>query len=306
MRLAGANSNERPDAIVVGAGIVGAACARELANEGLRVLVVDRDIVGGGATSAGMGQIVVMDDSDAEFAITKFSQQLWDELADELPAAVERDPCGTVWVAADDEEMEIVARKERFYVERGMRAEVLDSETLYRHEPSLRPGFRGGLRVPGDTVIYSPSATNWLMNQARAAGATLELGGTVTAVDENGLQLNDGSRLDADLIVNAAGTGALGLMATPLPGLTVRPRKGHLVITERPPRVLPPSGSGARLLEERALSDQLVRRVQRTAAQDRADPAGFVATVRSRHAGSRTRHPPPHDRASDRIHAGPG
>ena len=56
------------DVVVVGAGIVGAACADELAHRGLQVAVVDRDIVGSGATAAGMGHIVVMDDSDAQFA----------------------------------------------------------------------------------------------------------------------------------------------------------------------------------------------------------------------------------------------
>ena len=50
------------DAIIVGAGIVGAACADELARRGLRVGVIDRDVIGSGATAAGMGHIVVMDD----------------------------------------------------------------------------------------------------------------------------------------------------------------------------------------------------------------------------------------------------
>ena len=68
------------DVVVVGAGIVGAACAFELAKEGLRVSVVDGGFIGGGATAAGMGHIVVMDDSEAQFALTRYSQMLWDDL----------------------------------------------------------------------------------------------------------------------------------------------------------------------------------------------------------------------------------
>ena len=45
------------DVAIIGAGIVGAACAWACANEGLRVAVIEADIVGGGATGAGMGQI---------------------------------------------------------------------------------------------------------------------------------------------------------------------------------------------------------------------------------------------------------
>ena len=59
----------RSDAIVVGAGIVGAACAVALARDGLRVLVVDADAAALGTTAAGMGHLVVMDDSPEQLAL---------------------------------------------------------------------------------------------------------------------------------------------------------------------------------------------------------------------------------------------
>ena len=89
------------DVVIVGAGIVGAACADEFARRGLRVAVVDRDTVGSGATAAGMGHIVVMDDSEAQFALTRYSQHLWQQLRQELPDDVEYEQCGTIWVATD-------------------------------------------------------------------------------------------------------------------------------------------------------------------------------------------------------------
>jgi glycine/D-amino acid oxidase-like deaminating enzyme len=58
------------DIVIVGAGIVGAACAAECARAGFKVLVLDRGPVGGGTTGAGMGHIVVMSDSEAQFALT--------------------------------------------------------------------------------------------------------------------------------------------------------------------------------------------------------------------------------------------
>ncbi|MGN6625236.1 MAG: FAD-dependent oxidoreductase, partial [Tepidisphaeraceae bacterium] len=89
--------------IVVGAGIVGASVAEALALDGHHVTVIDRGPIGGGATAAGMGHVVVMDDSEAQIALTAYSQKLWDERADTLPKAGERLVCGTLWVAADDE-----------------------------------------------------------------------------------------------------------------------------------------------------------------------------------------------------------
>ena len=100
------------DVVIVGAGIVGAACAAECVRQGLRTAIVDRGEVGGGATAAGMGHIVVMDDSEAQFALTRFSQQLWQELRSDLPADVEYESCGTIWVAADEEET-VIAVAER-------------------------------------------------------------------------------------------------------------------------------------------------------------------------------------------------
>ena len=58
-----------------------------------------------------MGHIVVMDDSEAQFALTRYSQQLWQDLRSELPDDVEYEQCGTIWVAADEEEMAEVQRK---------------------------------------------------------------------------------------------------------------------------------------------------------------------------------------------------
>jgi glycine/D-amino acid oxidase-like deaminating enzyme len=155
------------DVIVIGAGIVGSACAAECAREGLGVAIVEAGIIGGGATAAGMGHLVVMDDSEAQFALTRYSQQLWDEIGDELPREVEHDSCGTIWIAVDDEEMAEVTRKANFYSERGVTVEILDAQSVAEAEPNLRPGLVGGLRVPGDSVIYPPCAAQFLCIRRR-------------------------------------------------------------------------------------------------------------------------------------------
>jgi len=144
------------DVAVVGAGIVGAACARALARDGLRVLVIDARPAGSGATAAGMGHLVVMDDSEPQFALNRYSQQLWAELRPELPREVEYESCGTLWVAADDEELVEVHRKQAFFAARNVDAQALSPRELAQAEPNLRPGLAGGLRVPGDAVIYPP------------------------------------------------------------------------------------------------------------------------------------------------------
>ncbi len=220
--------------VIVGAGIVGAACADEFARRGQRVAVVGADVVGSGATAAGMGHIVVMDDSDAQFALTRYSQQLWQELRPQLPDDVEYEQCGTIWVAADEEEMIEVHRKRAYYGARGVPTEVLDAKTLQSLEPNLRSGMAGGLLVPEDGVLYPPCAARFLMERAQAGGAKLRLGVPAAQIGQGRVRLKDGTEISAEIIVNAAGASAADLT----PGLDIKKRKGHLVITDRYPGFL--------------------------------------------------------------------
>lgn len=222
------------DVLIVGAGIVGAACADEFARRGLRVTLFDRDFVGGGATAAGMGHIVVMDDSDAQFALTRYSQRLWQELRPELPDDVEYEQCGTVWVAADGEEMDEVYRKRDYYTGRGVPTEVLDPQHLKQLEPNLRDGIVGGLLVPEDGVLYPPCAARFLIERAVKNGAKVKLGALVVGIGDGRVRLQDGAELKSEVIVNAAGDGSPELMT----GIEIKKRKGHLVITDRYPGFL--------------------------------------------------------------------
>jgi glycine/D-amino acid oxidase-like deaminating enzyme len=220
----------RLDTVVVGAGIVGAACAYYLSRHGQRVTVFDASFAGGGTTAAGMGHIVVMDDSEAQFALTAWSQRLLDDLAPSLPAAVEFERCGTLWVAEDEAQFEAARAKQGFYEERGTAAELLDGRKLAAAEPMLRAGLPGALRVPGDGVVYPPALTRWLLERAVRHGTTLRLGEAVIAIHPGSVETAAG-RVEAAQVVNAAGAGAARLTA----GLPVTPRKGHLVITDRVP-----------------------------------------------------------------------
>ena len=224
-------SVETYDVAIVGAGIVGAACALECAQHKMRVAVLDSDAIGAGATAAGMGHIVVMDDSDAQFSLTRYSQQLWQKLLPELPDDVEYTRCGTIWVAADDEEMAEVHRKATYYGRRGVTVQILSAEELEKLEPNLFKGLAGGLLVPEDGVLYPPCAARFLIERARARGVTVQLGVPVSKIGNGRVRRVDGTEISAGIVVNAAGAWAPELTH----GISVKKRKGHLVITDRYP-----------------------------------------------------------------------
>ena len=217
------------DVVIAGGGIVGCACALACSRRGLQVALVERDVLGSGATASGMGHIVVMDDSDAQFALTQASQQLWRQFA--LPDVVEYRQTGTLWIAADGEEMEGAETKYRWYCDRGVAAELLTAQQVQEREPNLRPGLAGGLLIPEDGVVYSPNAAVEFARLAVQLGARIFLGKSAKSMGQHRLQLDDGTELSAQWLVNALGADAPAVST----GLPIRKRKGHLVITDRYP-----------------------------------------------------------------------
>jgi glycine/D-amino acid oxidase-like deaminating enzyme len=220
------------DVLIVGAGIVGCAVARECAVAGMHAGIVEGAIPGGGATAAGMGHVVVMDDSPEQLALTGYSRSLWQKEKQTLPAAVEYETRGTVWVAADDEEMLGVESKYEAYRRAGVESIVLTPDQLSVAEPNLRHGLAGGLLVPGDGVIYPPAAAGYYLSEARRMGAELILSRAVKAAD-GVVQFEDGTAVAAQRIVLA-----VGAECDLLPALPIEKKKGHLLITDRYPGFL--------------------------------------------------------------------
>jgi glycine/D-amino acid oxidase-like deaminating enzyme len=227
------SSSAAPAVIVVGAGIVGAACAEALAEGGCRVTVFEGGLAGSGATAASMGHVTVMDDSEAQFALSAHSRRLWTERAASLPAECENSPFGTLWVAADEGEMARVTDKAQRYAARGEAVEVLDAKALGEAEPQLRPGLAGALRVAADRVVYPPAATRCFLERARSLGASVRERTAVEGVTPRRVRAG-GVWSEADIVVVAAAAASPQLV----PALPIEPRRGHLVITDRYPGFL--------------------------------------------------------------------
>lgn len=225
-------------AIVIGAGIVGAACADALTRAGVDVVVVDRQPVGSGTTSRGEGNILVSDKGPGpELTLAQLSRRLWLDLGDALGReTIELEEKGGLVVATSAAGAASLAAFAREQREAGVTAlEVDDPRDL---EPHLAPGITAAVHYPGDLQVQPVLAAARLLQVARERGATFLPGTEVAAAvtdarsELSGIRTSHGDVLKADAVVNAAGTwgGVVSeRLGAPVP---VLPRRGFVLVTE--------------------------------------------------------------------------
>ncbi|WP_433479399.1 NAD(P)/FAD-dependent oxidoreductase [Spirillospora sp. CA-142024] len=231
--------------VVLGAGIVGAACARELALAGCAVTVVDRGGPAAGTTAHGEGNVLVSDKGPGpELELAKLSRELWPAILDGDPntAGVEWDAKGGIVVAttpAGAGALEEFADGQR---KAGVAAEDLDAAALAAAEPHLTRAFTKAVHYPEDAQVQPAGAATALLAAAVRAGAVVRTGCEVLSAISSGGRITgartSGGTIGGDAFVNAAGPWS-GQVARRLGvRLGVRPRRGEVLVTApMPPTV---------------------------------------------------------------------
>ncbi len=202
-----------PDVIVVGAGIIGCAVARELARRGISVRVFESRTIGSGATQASAGVLapyIEAGEGGPLFDLAARSLDMYDEfvrdVARDSGIAIEYSRCGTLEVAVDDE---TATRFKQHAEGSGGRIQWLDADATAREAPALAPA-RGALFVPTHGYVDAPVLTEALAWAAMRHDAKLETGQRVEALvlddDRVTVRTSDGTTWAAGTVVIAAGS----------------------------------------------------------------------------------------------------
>jgi D-hydroxyproline dehydrogenase subunit beta len=228
-----------PDIVVIGAGIVGAACARWLARAGARVELYDRSFPASGSSGACEGNVLAWDkELRRELPLAQRSAELWAGLADELPDDLEYERKGSIVVAETAQEM-VAARERAAVLERhGVPSRLLDADELRAEEPHSAPDLPGGVLYPGDAQLEPRLATVALVAAAQRAGARVVTGTAVEAIERDGsgratAVRTTGGRVATGAVVVAAGVWTPAVLASARLHVPVTPRKGHVVVLQR-------------------------------------------------------------------------
>lgn len=232
--------------VVVGSGIIGAACARVLCAKGFSVTIVERSASLGATSASGEGNLLVSDKAPGpELALAQYSQALWPgvvaALVDELDRAfpsLEFEPKGGLVVAMGDREAMALAAFAQHQRDHGVNAESLSASDARLLEPDLTEHLASAVFYPDDAQVQPVIAGEAFLASARARGAKVVLGAEVTGplLDDGGALagvLTTKGAIAADRVVVAAGPWS-GEVARLLGGwLPVEPRRGFILVTSR-------------------------------------------------------------------------
>jgi glycine oxidase len=237
------------DVAVVGGGAIGLSIAWRASTRGLRVLVLERDRVGGGTSHVAAGMLApIAEARPAEEPLLELglrSARAYPEFVRELTRAADQDVgysrCGTLLVARDEDEARVLERELELRLRYGLAVERLRPSAARRLEPALTPALRLALDVPDDHAVDPRRLTAGLAAAIRSAGGEIREGTAVRGLEHtagrvSGVTLADGSSVAAQAVVIAAGAWA-GELTTPSE-IPSRPVKGQIM------RLHDPSGPG--------------------------------------------------------------
>ncbi|MEO6044119.1 MAG: glycine oxidase ThiO [Tepidiformaceae bacterium] len=237
--------NGHSDLVVIGGGMVGLSVAYEAASRGLKVAVVERDRVAGGAGHAAAGMLAPASEAEAcDQALTDFALDSCGRYP-EFVARLERDSglgCGyrkegSLLVALNRDHAEEFDRLAAFQRRFGLHVELLSAAEVLDREPAVSSKAVGGLFAPDDRQVDPRRLQRALVAGIRRVGGTIVQHARVTSVDTAGdrvtgvtfMRAGEQHAFAAGSIVLAAGAWIAGLPVAAARSLPMRPIKGQIL-----------------------------------------------------------------------------
>lgn len=228
------------DVAVIGAGVVGAAIARDLAGTSSSVVMIDsRDDVGEGTTKANTAILHTGYDAKPGTLESRLVARGYEMLTEYCEAAnIGLRRTGAILVAWDQEQAESLPGLQAKAVQNGYHeTTAISAAEVYAQLPNLGPGVAAGLTVPGEAIIDAWSVPLALATEAVERGATLLREHRVTGIEPGKTATTirtDRGEVTARWVVNAAGLGADAIDAMlGYDRIEVHPRKGELLVYDK-------------------------------------------------------------------------
>ncbi len=234
------------DAIVIGAGSIGAPAAFSLAQAGVRTLVIDRfPSVGQGSNKTAIGGIRATHSDPAKIRLCLRSIEIFDTWKELYGDEIEWYRGGYSFVAYREEEERTLKALLEIQHSFGLNIDWLDREALLEAIPALNPeGLIGGTLSPEDGNASPLLAIHAFYSHAQRLGAEFRFGEEVTGILVAGGRVRgvrtDKAEYGADVVINAAGPWARQVAQLAGLDVPVMPDSHEAAITEAVARFLDP------------------------------------------------------------------
>ena len=229
------------DAIVVGAGAIGAAAAFHLARSGLSVCIIDAHGVASGATGAAEGIVgsVAKRKAGPVTEIVTRSFSALQTLAEELGSPLEFVSKPGLMVVTDEADAQVL----RAFVDKRKREDIeiswLDRSESLALEPGLNPAIVGAVYTPAQGIVNPIQLAHAFLAAARRFGAQVQIPARVTDVERRGARVQNiettAGRLSCSMVVNAAGSAAGALAALAGSSIVITPKRAQMLVSEALP-----------------------------------------------------------------------
>lgn len=237
-----------PTAVVIGGGVIGCAVAWRLARRGCRVVLIEADHPGDHASAAAAGMLSPLKEAEEPGPFLQLGLRSLErypafvqaiEEASGVEVGYRRD--GRLDVALDDDGAGALRKHRDHQIEAGFESHLLEPAEVRRLEPAIGPDLVLGLATEHDHQLDNRQLMRALWIAVLREGVEVRTGARVDAVLTEsdraaGVRLQDGSRVDADAVVVAAGAWS-GQLRLPRP-LPIRPVRGQIVVLRTVPPVL--------------------------------------------------------------------
>ena len=232
---------KKTDIVIIGAGAVGSAIARELSKYQLDVTVVEKSAdVGGDASKSNSAIIHTGYDAKPgtlESQLVVAANPMYDEICKDLDIPFDR--IGAILPAFNDEQMEqLPAIKHKAMMNRVYDVEYKTREELLEMEPELNPEVKGGLYIPRESIIDPFLFVIALAENAADNGVKFELATKVIGIEQKDGAVTtvktDKGDIECKYVINAAGLFCDEIASyVGKNDYTVTPRKGQFYILDK-------------------------------------------------------------------------
>ncbi|HZK60678.1 MAG TPA: FAD-dependent oxidoreductase [Anaerovoracaceae bacterium] len=230
------------DVAVVGGGIIGLSTAYFLAKEGKKIILIEKNEIGSGASGSCDDMILFQSKNPGILLEMSFeSLNMYKGLSKELNADLHFENRGGMILIENQQNLEVMedfVKKQKKY---GLEVEIIDKKDMLKKQPHIKEGIIASTYCTKDAQVDPMRVMSGFVSQCIRLGVEIIKHVVITNIEQKKdywkLLLSDGQSIEAEKVVNAAGAWAPEIGKMIGIDIPIEPKKGQIVVTEQIPRI---------------------------------------------------------------------